>query len=165
MATVFSDVLTVVNGPQYGQPPVTRMKVNRAHGRIRYLEATYTVPAGGVAIGDKIAFGKLPVASRVLGHLSELAWSAGAASSTLALGDNVNAARHLAATSVTAAGTATPRAAMANGAATFEATVDKNSVGNNYGDATDTCTLMGTVAGAALQAGQVITLRLAYTHD
>ena len=163
MAFVYSDIQTINNGPAYGNAPATRVKVNRLNGRVRWFEATYTV-AGTVAIGDKIVWGQLPVGARVLGHLSKLYWATGAASSTLNLGDNVTAARHLAATAVTTAGSAVPEAAAASGAQ-FEVTDASNNVGNNFGSTTDNATLISTVAGAALQVGQVITLKVAYVTD
>lgn len=138
--------------------PQVRSKVNRYGGRIRHFEATYTVPAAaGPGIGETITWGSLPIGARVLGHLSKLYWSAGAASSTLNLGDAASAARHLAATGVTAAGGAVPEAASANGAQ-FEASDASTAATNN-------CTLISTVAGAALQAAQVITLKIAYVSD
>lgn len=138
--------------------PATKNKVNQLGGRIRIFESTYTVPAaGGPAIGETITWGDLPVGARVLGHLSRLRWSAGAASSTLNLGDAASAARHLAATAVTTAGTATPDAAEVNGAS-FEVTDGSTAATNN-------ARLISTVAGAALQAAQVITLRVAYVLD
>jgi hypothetical protein len=165
MANFYSTELTTINGPAYGNNPATRVKANKQHGRIRLFEASYTVPASsGPGIGDKIFWGKLPLGARVLGHLSQLNFAAGAASSTLNLGDNVSAARHLAATSVASAGTATPQAQSASGAS-FETSDDSNSVANSFGSTTDNCTLVSVVAGAALGAGQVITLRMAYTLD
>jgi hypothetical protein len=110
MATVYSTEQTTLNGPAFGNGPATRVKANKQGGRIRFFEAQYTVPASPPAIADKIVWGKLPVKARVIGHLSQLNWGTGnASSSTLNLGDNVSAARHLAATAVTTAGTATPR--------------------------------------------------------
>jgi len=164
MANYFADVQNVVNGPAYGQPLATRVKTNKHGGRLRYFEAFFVVPAGTLAIADKIIWGKLPVKSRVLGHLSRLRWSNGAASSTLNLGDNVTAARHLAATAVTTAGTATPDAAEVNGA-TFETSDDSNTAANAFTSATDDCTLISTVAGASLAAGQVISLVVVYVQD
>lgn len=163
MATVYSTEQTTLNGPMYGQPPVTRVKANKQGGRIRIFEATYTV-VGTVAVADKIVWGKLPVRARVLGHLAQLNWATGAASSTLNLGDNVSAARHLAATAITTAGTATPQAQSASGAS-FETSDDTANVGNSFVSATDDCTLISVVAGATLQVGQVITLRVPYVCD
>lgn len=157
MATFLSTEQTAVDSG-------TRIKANKQGGRIRIFEATQTVPVGGIAIGDKLIWGKLPVRARVLGYLSRLRWSAGAASSTLNLGDNVTAARHLAATAVTTAGSATPDVADTGGAS-FETSNDSANAANGYVSATDDCTLISTVAGAALQAAQVITLRVAYVCD
>lgn len=138
-------------------PPV-HSKVNRLNGRIRHFEATYTVPAAsGPGIGETITWGALPKGARILGHLSKLYWSTGAASSTLNLGDAASAARHLAATAVTTAGNAVPEAAAASGAQ-FETSDDSTAATNN-------CNLISTVAGAALQAAQVLTLKVAYVTD
>lgn len=138
--------------------PQTRAKTNQFGGRIRWLESTYTAPATGTPqIADTIEFGTLPVGARVIGPLSSLNVSAGTASSTLAIGDTVTPARHLAATAITAAGN-TLLANPANGAASFE-TSDAS------GTTTDNCKILGTVAGAAIAAGQVITLRMAYVVD
>jgi hypothetical protein len=163
MALVYSTEQTTLNGPASGNNPATRIKANKQGGRIRLFEASYTV-VGTVAVADKIIWGKLPLGARVLGHLSQLNWATGAASSTLNLGDNVSAARHLAATAVTTAGVAVPQAQSASGAS-FETSDDTNTVANSFGSATDNCTLVSTVAGATLQVGQVITLRVAYVVD
>lgn len=164
MALFYSDIQTVTNGPAFGNAPAIRNKSNRQGGRVRWFEASYTVPVGTLAIGDKIIWGKLPVAARVIGHLSKLYFSAGTASSTINLGDNVIAARHLAATSVAAAGSAVPEAQSASGAQ-FETSNDTNSLANSFGSTTDNATLISTVAGAVLAAGQVITLKVAFVTD
>lgn len=164
MANFFSTELTTINGPASGLAPATRVKANKQGGRIRIFEATFTVPASPPIVADKIIWGKLPVKSRVLGHLCSLSFSAGAASQTLNLGDNASAARHLAATSVTAAGLATPQAQSASGAS-FETSDDTANQANSFVSATDDCTLISTVAGATLTAGQVLTLRMAYAQD
>ena len=163
MAIVYSTEQAVINGPQYGLPPTTRVKVNKQAGRIRIFEATFT-SASTVAIADKIVWGKLPKGARILGHLSRLRWSAGTASCTLNLGDNASAARHLAVTSVTSAGSATPDAAEVGGAS-FETSDDSANLSNDFTSATDNCTLISTVAGAVVAANQVITLRIAYVQD
>lgn len=111
MATYFSDLQTLNNGPAFGNNPQTRVKVNRQHGRIRFMESTFVTPAGGLAIADKIVWGKLPQKSKILGHLSQLRFTVGTASATLNLGDSIVPARHLAATSIATAGTATPNVA------------------------------------------------------
>jgi hypothetical protein len=138
-------------------PPV-RNKVNRQHGRVRWFEATYTAPATGMpGIGDTITWGALPKGARVIGHLSQLNWSTGTASSTLNVGDAASAARHLAATAITTAGVATPQAQSASGAQ-FETSDDSSAATNN-------CTLISTIAGAGLAASQVLTLKVAYVCD
>src|SRR3546814_4749839 len=89
--------------------------------------------------------------------LSQLNWSTGTASSTLTLGDAADADRHLAATAITTAGVAVPDDQSASGAV-FE-TSDASAA------ATNNCQLVSTVAGAAIGASQVITLRVAYVLD
>lgn len=236
MTKFYSDAQTVINGPAFGQPLQTRLKSNRLNGRIRYAEFSYVAPQTGTPqIADTIVFGKLPVKSRIVGHMSQLRWSAGTASCTLAVGDNEVAARHLAATAITTAGTATtdaaaiaptavatttngspiltaitglgsfqlgdivtgtgvatgsyvtaiqPGSTQANSTVTlsqnctasasvtvtstgssFETYEDSNNVGNGFLSVTDDCTLVGTVAGAAVAAGQAIVLKIAYTQD
>lgn len=229
MANYYSDVQTVSNGPAFGQPLATRVKANRSGGRLRFFEAAFVVPAATLAIADKIVWGKLPTKAKIVGHLSKLTFTAGTASSTVNLGDNIVPARHLAATAVNAAGSAVPtaseqantgtattvigsnvitvtaspgafapgaliagtgipanttitgisgasvtisNAATAAGSATmtvtgggYETQDDSNSVGNGFASATDDCTLVSTVAGAVLAAGQVLTLKVAYVTD
>lgn len=143
MATFYSNVRT----NDISTPPV-KSKSNQTGGRVRSLVASYTVPAtGGPAVGDVIEWGILPVGSRVLGHASKLFWSAGAATSTVSVGDSASSARHLAQTGVTTAGSALTEAASANGGS-FEAS--------------GATTVTSTVAGAALGAGQVLTLHMQY---
>ena len=164
-ATFYSTEQTTINGPASGNAPATRIKANKQGGRLRIFEATYTVPASsGPAVADKIVWGKLPVRARIIGHLCSLSFAAGAASSTLNLGDNGSATRHLAATAVNAAGTAVPNAQSASGAS-FETSDDTANQSNSFVSSTDDCTLISTVAGASLGAGQVITLRMAYVCD
>lgn len=143
---------------QAAVPPV-KVKVNKQHGRVRFFESTYTAPATGMpAIADTITWGSLPVGARVIGHLSQLRWGTGTASSTLNVGDAASAARHLAATAITTAGSAVPEAASAAGVASFETT-------DNSDLATNNCKLISTIAGAGLAANQALTLRMAYVMD
>lgn len=136
----------------------TNVKGNQLGGRVRTFVSTFTVPASGQpAIGEYISWGFLPLNARLLPG-SKLYWSAGAASSTLNLGDPVTPARYLAATAVTSAGNATAEAQFANGAL---AEVDVVAPGQ----ATDKSELRSVVAGATLQAGQVITLVAFYVSD
>lgn len=138
-------------------PPV-RNKVNKQHGRIRWFEALYDQAVAGTAsAADTITFGSLPVGARVIGALSEVNWSTGTASSTLALGDAADADRHLAATSIASASVAVPDDQSASGAQ-FETS-------DNSAAATNNCTIIGTVAGAATAAGQKIVVRIAYVCD
>ena len=132
MANFPADLQTTLDGPAFGQPLATRVKANRSAGRIRYFEALYRAPASGAApaIGDKIIWGKLPTKARVLGHLSKLYWTTGTASCTLNLGDQFNAARHLAATAITTAGGAVPEAASITTTATADVTINSNVLTN-----------------------------------
>lgn len=134
--------------------PQQNVKLNLQGGDIQCFVSTFTVPAGGLAIGDVISWGYLPLGGRVMPG-SKLFFGAGAASSTLNLGDPVSAARYLAATSVAAAGSALAENQFANGGL-FEVTVAKP------GDNADLSELRSVVAGAALQAGQVLTLVVVY---
>lgn len=134
--------------------PQQLVKLSLQGADIQILVSTYTVPAGGVAVGDKISWGLLPLGGRLMPG-TKLYFSAGAASSTINLGDPVSQARYLAATSVAAAGNAVAEAQYANGAL-FEVAVAKPGL------PTDQSELLSTVAGAALQAGQVITLVAQY---
>lgn len=136
-------------------PPV-RTKANRLNGRLRVFRAQYTQVAAG-AVADTITWGPLPVGARIIGYLSQLNFAAGAAGSTLNLGDAALATRHLAATAVNAAGTAVPSLSEVNGGQ-FETSDGSTAATNN-------CTLISTVAGAGLAAGQVINLTVVYVAD
>ena len=57
-----------------------------------------------------------------------------------------------------------PEAQSASGAQ-FETSNDTNSLANSFGSTTDNATLISTVAGAVLAAGQVITLKVAFVTD
>lgn len=138
--------------------PQTLTKPNLQGGDIQVFVSTYTVPAsGGPGIGEYITWGFLPFGARLM-PTTKLYFAAGAASSTLNLGDPVTPARYLAATAVTSAGSAVAEAQFANGAL-FDVAIVKP------GDATDQSELRSVVAGAALQAGQVITLVAQYAQQ
>lgn len=131
--------------------PQVLVKGNQQDGEVRTFVSTYTVPATLMpGIAEYISFGFLPMGARLL-PISKLYFSAGAASSTLNLGDPAAPARYLAATAITTAGSVVAEAAYANGALPE---VDVVAVGL----ATDKSEIRGTVAGATLLAGQVITL-------
>lgn len=138
--------------------PQTLTKPNLQGGDIQVFVSTYTVPAsGGPGIGEYISWGFLPFGARLM-PTTKLYFAAGAASSTLNLGDPVTPARYLAATAVTSAGSAVAEAQFANGALFDVAVVAP-------GQATDQSELRSVVAGAALQAGQVITLVAQYAQQ
>jgi hypothetical protein len=130
MTTFYADIPTIVNGPAFGQPLANRLRANKLNGRIRHFEATYIAPAAGTApaIGDKIYWGKLPLGARIIGHLSRLYWDTGTASCTMNLGDNVVAARHLAATAVTTTGSATPEVSALVNTGTGTTVIGSNQV-------------------------------------
>ncbi len=139
--------------------PQTLVKPSLQGGDIQTFISTFTVPAsGGPGIGEYISWGFLPFGARLL-PTTKLYFAAGAASSTLSLGDPVTPARYLDATSVASAGNAVAEKAFANGVTGFEVVVTKP------GDGTDTSELRSVVAGAALQAGQVITLVAQYAQQ
>jgi hypothetical protein len=110
MVTAVSVEQGVINGPQSGQPLNTRIPALKLGGRLRFAELVYVVPAAGNAIADKIVWCKLPVKSKLVNHLCKLIWTAGTAASAINLGDNIQPARHLAATVINAAGSAVPLA-------------------------------------------------------
>jgi hypothetical protein len=173
MATFFADLPTIANGPNFGQPLANRAKANRLNGRVRYFEAIYVAPPSGAApaIGDKIVFGKLPAKARILGHLSKLYFNAGTAASTLALGDNIVPARHLAATAINAAGSAVPEASANVNSAVADVTINSNVIANvkslgsfGLGDlVTGTGIPAGTIVTGIDYAGKTVTLSAAAT--
>lgn len=132
MANFPADIQTMLDGPVYGQPLTNRLKANRVGGRIRLWESIFRAPSSGTApaIGDKIIWGRLPVKARLLGHLSRLDFNAGTASCTINLGDQFLATRHLAATAINAAGSATPSAAVFSNTATADTTINSNVLTN-----------------------------------
>lgn len=133
------------------QPP-KRVKSNQLQGRIRYFEATFDAAVSGAPqTSDTITWGDLPVGARVLSHLSELSWGTGTASSTATVGDAGSGDRHLAATSITTAGS-TKLTTNAGGLESYEVT-----------EATKTLT--STIAGAAVGSSQKLALRVAYVLD
>lgn len=97
----------------FAASPGYKMKGGGWHGKLRVQEFVFRAPSAGTvpAIADKIIWGQLPVRAKFFGYLSLLQFNAGTASCTINLGDNIVAARHLAATAISAAGTATPNAA------------------------------------------------------
>lgn len=137
--------------------PQIRNKANQDGGRIRFKEFVFVAPASGTApaIGDKIIWGKLPTRARVLGYLSKLTFTAGTAASTINLGDNIAAARHLAATAITAAGSAVPIVAEQANAAVGDITINSTTIAN--------CKPAGAysvgslITGAGIPAGTTIT--------
>lgn len=156
----FSDVVTNLNAA----PPV-RVKVNRLHGRIRFALGLWAANATAPQIADILYFVRLPKGVRILGHLSQLSFNAGTAASTMNLGDNASAARHLAATAINAAGVAVPDAVTKNlGVTPFETTDDTRD-GTGLGSATNDCDLRGTVAGAVVAVTQNLALYMAYVQD
>ena len=147
-------------------PPV-RIKVNKLMGRLRYAFGQFTNPASsGAAVADILYMLRIPKGGRILGHLSQMSWSTGAASSTLNVGDMVSAFRHVGATAVTTAGTVTPQSVTSsNGVAGYEVTDETRDGATGLPSATNDGDIRSTVAGASLQASQVIALHMVYVHD
>lgn len=139
------------NATKLRTEPVTKVPVNDIGARIRYLNDVYTQGAADGAIGDVIHLGAAtpPVGAKIIGHLSRVQFSAGNAAATLAIGKTGAAAALLAATAITNAGGAiliTP----ADGADDVTIAADEEIILTN--------------AGAAIKAGQVIRLRIAYVE-
>jgi hypothetical protein len=135
--------------------PQALVSGNQVGGEMFPLFSTLTnPPSGGVAIGENISWGTLPLGARVL--LGYLTWSTGAASCTLNLGDRATPARYLAATAVTTAGNAAinPPVSAANGAPGFVTSVSAPGL------ATDHCEILSVCAGANVAASQTLTLFL-----
>jgi len=135
-------------------------RMNQQGGELNVFFATVTnPPAGGVAVAEWISWGFLPLGARVL--FGFLTCSAGAASSTLNLGDPATPARYLAASSVAAAANIAinPPATMANGAAGFDVAVVTPGVAGDQSELRSVC------AGAALGANQTLTLVLFYVTN
>lgn len=130
--------------------PQTLVKPNAQGADVQVFISTFTVPAGGLAIADVISWGFLPLGARLMPG-SAVFCAAGTASSTINLGDAVAPARYMAASSAAAAAKLPAEAQFASGAL-FEVGVVKP------GDATDQSEIRSVVAGAALLAGQVLTL-------
>ncbi len=152
-----ADLQATVDGPAYGFPPATRAKVNRQNGRVRYFNAVYRAPASGAApaIADKIVWGKLPVGARILGHLSRLDFHTGTASCTLNLGDQFVAASHLAATAITATGSATPSAATFTTTAVADVTINSTTLSGVK--SLGAFTVGGIVTGTGIPTGAYVT--------
>jgi len=139
------------------------LHANVYSGRIRWFESRYVVPAaGGPIVGERITWGRLPTRAKVVPLLSRMQWSAGAASSTLTVGDEVTTNRYLAATSVTAAG-GSLLTDPSGAPLLYEVTSGVQDTDPNPPNVDNV--IVSVVAGAALQAGQAITLRLAYVID
>jgi hypothetical protein len=119
-------------------------------GRVRMFFDTYTQGASAGSIGDVIQFKSLPPGARILPG-AKMFNSAGVASATLAVGTTDSAARFLAATSITSAGSALMEAQLAAGAV-----YDVPSTGIG---------VIATNAGAAIQAAQVISIFIPYVID
>ena len=94
MATLYGIERTAQNTQASGANPQTRVKANRAGGRIRFAEFTYNQGATASAnTTDKVVMGTLPKGAKIIGHMSKLYWNAGTASCTMSVGDSIQAAR------------------------------------------------------------------------
>lgn len=140
--------------------PQTLVAGNQQGGELKVLFSTFTNPAvAGVAVGEVITWGFLPLGARVL--FGYLTCSTGTASSTLNLGDRATPARYLAASSIaTAANIAiNPPVTNALGAAGFVVNVAA------LGQATDTTEIRSVCGTAIVAVGQTLTLALFYTTN
>lgn len=128
--------------------PPQKVQVDKLGGRVRYICATYTQGASAGTIGDVIRFCTLPKGARILE--SKLYFGTGTASATLAVGITGSASALLAATAITAAGSATMAAHLASGAGLL---------------LTGDVEVIGTNATAAIAANQKIAAHIYYTFD
>lgn len=153
MALVYADIQSTINNTQIPN----RFKANRLNGRIRHFEAMYVAPSAGAvpAIGDKIVWGKLPAKARIIGHLSKLYWTTGTAACTLNLGDNIVAARHLAATAITTAGGVIPEASAIINSAVGDITLGSNVIANVK--SIGAFSIGSNVVGTGIPLGSVVT--------
>ena len=132
---------------------------NAQSGKLRAFSQQFINPAaGGVLIGEFISWGFLPRGARIVG--GQLSCSAGAASSTLNLGDPASPARYLAATGVTSAAN-TPVIPLPNAVGGPGFVVDVVA----QGQATDQSEIRSVCAGANLQANQTFNLTLFYSTN
>lgn len=160
MANFFSTQVTAMQ-----TTPPTRIKVNLLQGRLRFAFGQFTNPASsGVQIADVIYYLRLPRGARVMGFISRLTYSTGAASSTVNVGDSVSAVRYLAATSITTAGQNAISQADTNGSTPYE-TTDESRDGTGLPSATNDCDIRSVAAGAAMQASQSTALHAIYVQD
>ena len=157
MPDFVADIQSTINGPQFGQPLVNRMKSNRFGGRIRLFEAQYRAPASGTApaIADRIIWRKLPTKARILRHMSKLYWTTGTASCTLNLGDQFVPARHLAATAITTAGGAVPEASAITTTSVVDTVINSPTLNNVRG--IGAYTLGSLVTGTGIPTASFVT--------
>ena len=134
----------------YLSSPPAKLTPAEQGGKLRTVLWKYTQGASAGTIGDVIYFGKLPAGATVLA--GTLHWGTGTASETTAIGIVGTPAKFLAATATVTASTA-PTAVQAHlaGGATYKTTAETDVIGTN--------------AGAAIAAAQVITLTLSYVID
>lgn len=145
--------------------PPTKIKVNLMGGRIRFSFGQFTNPAAsGALIADVIYYTRIPRGSRVLGLPSRWTWSTGAASCTSNMGDNTSAARYAAATAITTAGNTSFFSADTNGAQLYEVS-DESRDNTGVPSSTNDSDIRGTIAGANMQASQVVGVYVQYVQD
>lgn len=157
MANFTADFQTFLDGPVYGAVPATRVKANRAAGRIRFFSSVYRAPPSGTApaIGDKIIWGKLPTKARVLPHLSVMTYNTGTASCTLNLGDQYAATRYLAATAIDTAGATILNKAIATQTAVADVTISTNVIASVK--SLGAFTVGGILTGTGIPTGTYVT--------
>lgn len=129
--------------------PANKVDVQNLGARIRYMNEVYTQSGAGT-IGDVIHLPALPVGAKIIAGLSNVYFSAGNASATLALGKTGAATALKSATAITSAGSfalTTP----ANGADDVTLAADEQ--------------LIATNATAAIKAAQAIRFRIAYVEN
>lgn len=125
--------------------PQQKSRPDQTHGRIRIFESLYVAPASGApAVADKIIWGALPLGAVMRPHLARLDFNTGTATSTINLGDSCVAAKHMAATSIAATGSAVPSVAAFIKTCVADATIS-------------TFTLLNIKGMGALTVGDLVT--------
>ena len=137
--------------------PGQKSRTDQSHGRIRIWESLYQAPASGTApaVGDKIIWGALPLGAALLTHLARLDYTANGAACTVNLGDSCLAAKHLAATSTIAAGSATPSVASFIKTATMTTLSGSFQLTNVLG--IGAATVGDLITGAGIPAASYVT--------
>lgn len=143
----------------------------------RHLAAT-AITAAGVATPDAAAIAPTAVATTVAGsnvlsnitglgafQIGDLVTGAGVAAGSYVQAIQQGSTQATSTVTLSQPCTASASVTVTSTGSSYEIYEESNNLGNNFGSTTDDCTLIGTVAGAAIAAGQALLLRVAYTQD